>query len=352
MALSPLDSIVEVNIAYPRVAIDNSRPLRVATFNVERGYYLEKVIKELRVADADVVLLQELDSGCKRTGGVDVANELAVALDMGGIFATEFEELDDPVRGERRAGGGVHGNAVLTRLPILPKSSGFFRHSPQYDWEANGHTEGQPRRGGRVSLWIDVEVNKKVVRCVSTHLENKCGILGRVRQFAEMLPTVFNVSGDNKIYDAVIMGGDLNTLNHGVVRFDFYSQPGDRLRFSTMGLSEAEWWSQNVFQEGNQNNSHLCEQYEELSDLKDGLTLARNLCDPFEKSKDYTMDTQTNWTLWARSFLYNGKLDWILYSSGPDPFLKFSAKNVIETGGSDHCLLLVDFVIENKTEIQ
>lgn len=344
MALPPLDSIVDVNSEYTRTVIDSNRPLRVATFNVERGYFLEKVLKELVIADVDVLLLQELDIACKRTGEVDVVKELAMALNMGGVFITEFEELDDPVRGDRRAGGGVHGNAVLTRLPIRSNSSGFFRHSPQYDWETNGYSEGQPRGGGRVSLWIDIEVNKSIVRCVTTHLENKCGILGRVRQFAEMLPTLFSVDGDSKSFDAMVIGGDLNTLNHGVVRFDFFSQPGDRLRFSTIGLSEAEWWSRNVFQTADGRN--LYNEIDELSDLKEGLTLAQRLRDPFDKTTGYTMDSQTNWTLWARSFLYNGKLDWILCTHGTDPLLTISAKSIIETGGSDHCLLLVDFAMK------
>jgi hypothetical protein len=41
-------------------------------WNIERGYQLPGIIEELKRLDADVISLQEVDVGCKRSGGLDI----------------------------------------------------------------------------------------------------------------------------------------------------------------------------------------------------------------------------------------------------------------------------------------
>ena len=53
-------------------ALAAGRPLRVLQWNIERGYQLEAIKAALAAADADVLLLQEIDVGCDRSGGHDV----------------------------------------------------------------------------------------------------------------------------------------------------------------------------------------------------------------------------------------------------------------------------------------
>lgn len=48
-----------------------SKPLKLLQWNIERGYKLPGIIKELREIDADVISLQEVDVLCERSGGVD-----------------------------------------------------------------------------------------------------------------------------------------------------------------------------------------------------------------------------------------------------------------------------------------
>lgn len=40
-------------------------------WNIERGYKLEEIVKELKQIDADVIALQEVDIGCERSLSVD-----------------------------------------------------------------------------------------------------------------------------------------------------------------------------------------------------------------------------------------------------------------------------------------
>ena len=115
------------------------RPLRLVSFNVERGYELARVVSLLKHLDPDIVALQECDWGCKRSRSADVGREIAKALKFAGAFAAEFEEVDSPARSERDAGGGVHGNAVLCRWGFAagPGKEGAFSvpHALAYDWE-------------------------------------------------------------------------------------------------------------------------------------------------------------------------------------------------------------------------
>lgn len=46
-------------------------PLRVVTWNIERGYKLDAVIAELRDLDADIIAIQEIDIGCDRSNNAD-----------------------------------------------------------------------------------------------------------------------------------------------------------------------------------------------------------------------------------------------------------------------------------------
>lgn len=91
--------------------------LRVLTYNihkciggVDRRYDPERVREAVAPCGADVLLLQEVDEGTRRSRGdrqVDVLGDL-----LGMRFRAYFGNV--PVRG-----GGHYGNAVLSRHPIM-----------------------------------------------------------------------------------------------------------------------------------------------------------------------------------------------------------------------------------------
>lgn len=95
-----------------------SRPIKLLQWNIERGYQLAGIIEELRRIDADIISLQEVDVGCDRSGGADTGVAIAQALGLNYAFFCEFEELRSPLRDARSQGGGVHGNAILSKWPF------------------------------------------------------------------------------------------------------------------------------------------------------------------------------------------------------------------------------------------
>lgn len=88
--------------------------LRIVAYNIRHGegmdgrVDLERVAAALRPLDADVIALQEVDRGTRRTGGVDQAARLGELLGMRASHGAH-----------RPYQGGEYGNAVLTRLPVL-----------------------------------------------------------------------------------------------------------------------------------------------------------------------------------------------------------------------------------------
>jgi hypothetical protein len=60
-------------------------------------------------------------------------------------FACEYEELESVVRSERDQGGGVHGNAILTKLDADFRVLDHIHHP--VNWEREGMALREPRRG-------------------------------------------------------------------------------------------------------------------------------------------------------------------------------------------------------------
>jgi endonuclease/exonuclease/phosphatase family metal-dependent hydrolase len=90
------------------------RRLRVMTYNILRGRGVDWKVDLGRTADViksfdpDVVALQEVDIGRKRSGRIDQPTELAKRLAMDMVFAPNIEY----------ASGERYGLATLTKLPI------------------------------------------------------------------------------------------------------------------------------------------------------------------------------------------------------------------------------------------
>jgi endonuclease/exonuclease/phosphatase family metal-dependent hydrolase len=165
---------------------------------------------------------------------------MARELDMNVVWGCEFEEIKSWWRSAKLQGGGEHGNAILSRFPIV--NSGCVRHATIYDWEAHGWMWQQPRRGGRVFVWADVLVPQcgdTRVRCYSAHFENVSGCLGRLKQCAELLT---HWTSDGAHARPSIIGGDFNTIQHGLIRFSPMAY--DAVAWTTLGYSESDVWRQ------------------------------------------------------------------------------------------------------------
>lgn len=92
----------------------SDRRLRVLSYNIHRAIGVDRRFRPERVAeivrhhDPDIALLQEVDEGAPRSRGLDLARELAAALDYGHYAVGHNVTLRK----------GRYGNATLSRFPI------------------------------------------------------------------------------------------------------------------------------------------------------------------------------------------------------------------------------------------
>lgn len=174
--------------------------LGVLVFNMERGVCLAELGDFLETCPAvqpfDVILANELDDGCVRSGGKDTTRELAERLGMNYVFGLEFIEL---VNGEDPK--GFHGNAILSRWPI--KQAKIVRLPEQYNW----YFDRQRRIGGRLAILAELDVNGRSVGVGTIHLENRTHGPGRQAQLEVILREAETMFPGMP----VALGGDLNT---------------------------------------------------------------------------------------------------------------------------------------------
>jgi endonuclease/exonuclease/phosphatase family metal-dependent hydrolase len=256
--------------------------LRLVEWNIERGVELEdiklamtdkqaflaKVHSEAadnkdtkRISDrellaqmdalqsADVLVLNELDWGMKRSDYLPVVKDLADTLKMNWAYGVEFVEVDPKVLGTQSFANvkneaerkeledlfsvdkdrvlGLHGTAILSRYPLRDVKVVPFQYQA-YDWyngekkygsiEA-GKRKGasllfgeeivrELRRGGRTNLIATLDVPdlpEKQVTIVATHIENRTTPKNRVKQLDELLDMI------RPIHNPVVIAGDMNT---------------------------------------------------------------------------------------------------------------------------------------------
>ncbi len=142
--------------------VDTLTMTRIVTYNVHRCVGNDRRLDVGRIADVlaalepDIVALQELDVGRRRTGHVDQAHEIARQLAMSHHFhpALRVEE-------ER------YGDAILTALPERLVKVGPLPGHPR--------TAALEPRG---ALWIEAMVEGRPVQVINTHL----GLVPREQQ--------------------------------------------------------------------------------------------------------------------------------------------------------------------------
>lgn len=286
------------------------RVIRVATWNIERGLEFEAIRAALmndqrffrrlpfasrnsrfklneildqvaKLSRADVIVLNEVDWGLKRTNYRNVARELATALQMNYAFGVEFVEVDpltigtETFEGETSADKaemvknitvdksrtlGLHGTAILSRFPL--RNVRLVPYVNQgHDWYADekknvsrleaGKRKGagivfgekiarEVRRGGRMMLVADIEertIPTGMMTVVATHLEAKAKPSERVKQLEELLAQI------QRAEHPVIVAGDMNTSGSDATPTSFQREIKKRLGsgsfWATQGIKYA-----------------------------------------------------------------------------------------------------------------
>ena len=172
-----------------------NRPLRLASFNIKNGLGSDGVVDNDRLAEvcaglrADVLALQEVDSGATRSGLANQAAVVGKACELSYFYAPAFE----------LEAGGLYGNALLARgnidetevleLPVAP--------------------ERQPR----VAALARVEIEDVSLSVAATHLQNRRGGAPLVAEDAdeqlEQLAVVLEALGRRRRPRVLL--GDLNS---------------------------------------------------------------------------------------------------------------------------------------------
>ena len=179
MAMIPQFAEAEVGAPVPPPA-EVPEQLGLLVFNMERGVHLEELGDFLRdcpdIRPLDVVLANELDDGCVRSGGRNTARELAERFGWNYAYGLEFIEL---VNGADPK--GFHGNAVFSRWPI--RRAWTIRLPEQYNW----YFDRQRRIGGRCAVLAELDVGGRPLGVASIHLENRTHGEGRRIQLETVL---------------------------------------------------------------------------------------------------------------------------------------------------------------------
>jgi len=154
------------------------------TYNIHVGVGMDKRLDLKRIADVinhehpDLVGLQEVDRGVKRTEGKDEIGELAAMTHMDYAFAHNLDYQ-----------GGQYGVAILSRFLIQKIDHQKFENKREAE-----------RRG---MIRVEVEIDGRKVNFVTTHLDYQYED-GRVFETEQLLRFLDGLKGP------LIVVGDLN----------------------------------------------------------------------------------------------------------------------------------------------
>jgi endonuclease/exonuclease/phosphatase family metal-dependent hydrolase len=199
--------------AVPAIAGDS---IRTVAWNIERGMRLDGIIHHLghhpKLANADVLMLSELDWGMARTDNWFVAREIASSLGMNYAFAPCYVALTKGAGIEKQAGGqnaeSLHGNALLSRFPMHRVHSLAF---PNGKDKMKG---AEKRIGSQRAVIGDIQHPLGVFRAVSLHLDAHSSQRHRHLQMRQLLDHLDSLEPRLP----ALIGGDWNTTTHDASR--------------------------------------------------------------------------------------------------------------------------------------
>lgn len=173
--------------------------IRVVSYNIHHGEGLDGKVDLKRIAEVllaespDIVALNEVDQGTRRTKGIDMPAELAALTKMEAVFIKniDFE-------------GGGYGNAVLTRLPIRRKEN----------HKLPSHYEGEQR--GVLELELGDAEAKEPLIFLCTHLDYRPEDHERMAS----VKTIEDIAARHK-GRPMILAGDLNARPDSAVLGEF-----------------------------------------------------------------------------------------------------------------------------------
>jgi endonuclease/exonuclease/phosphatase family metal-dependent hydrolase len=214
------DEIEDITFAmeYRRPERPAPRPerrfLRAVTWNVERGNRLDGikafVASRPEIVAADIVILNEVDIGMARSGNRNVAAEIAAVLGFEHVFGNSYlclghGDVRDGVH-EVENDVGMHGNAILSRYPIV-RAENFTVFVTKDKFES-----AERRLGHKKALWAEIQTPLGLLPVVTAHLDP----IASPEQRALQMKDALSVIERRALGPRVLIGGDLNTTTYDV----------------------------------------------------------------------------------------------------------------------------------------
>jgi endonuclease/exonuclease/phosphatase family metal-dependent hydrolase len=164
------------------------KELKILTYNVHSCIGTDRRSEPARIADviaetgADIIALQELDVGRKRTGSIDQAHMIASLLKMESHFHPALHVEEEQ-----------YGDAILTAMPTRLMKAGPL--------PSVGEMRG--------AIWVQIEIGGTHLNLLNTHLGVRS--FDRVRQVTTLLGKEWIGSQKFQAAPAIICG-DLNAV--------------------------------------------------------------------------------------------------------------------------------------------
>ncbi len=165
---------------------------RIVTYNVHRCRGGDGRLSPSRIAEVisscrpDIVALQEVDVGRRRSGGVDQAGEIAQELGMQMHFHPAFHVLEER-----------YGDAILTAHPSRIVRAANLPGLQRY-----------PGLEARGALWATVEIDGRELQIVNAHI----GLLAWERKIQVQALLGPDWIGNEACRDPLILLGDFNAV--------------------------------------------------------------------------------------------------------------------------------------------
>ncbi|MBL8013936.1 MAG: endonuclease/exonuclease/phosphatase family protein [Candidatus Omnitrophica bacterium] len=184
MAIEPVKPKVRVK------PVENT--LRIMSYNVHGCLGMDGAVSPERIARViarhhpDVVALQELDYGRRRSKGVDQTSKIAAYLEMSYHFHPVIFHQE-----------GSYGNAILSRYPLNVVK---MIELPRQESIKNSESRG--------ALWVSLQMGTKAVQIINTHLS--IWPKERMLQITDLLSQCGSIVEDKNL--PFVLCGDFNAM--------------------------------------------------------------------------------------------------------------------------------------------
>jgi len=209
--------------SHPTSGLAATSTFKVLVYNVHAGKdasgkdNVQRVADVVRDVDADVVLLQEVDKGTRRSGGVDQPAEYASRTGYQVAFGRSLDY-----------DGGEYGIAVLSRWPIRRDSAIHLPVDPPQERSGGSH---EPR----IAMFAIIAAPFGALTLFNTHIDASGDDRWRLQEIRtiEQLAQSAVRAGATR----VLFGGDFNSTPESAVQVQLRAS-GFRDAWQTCGSGE------------------------------------------------------------------------------------------------------------------